>query len=530
MIPDPIAEGLAAGWSAVDAATLNESQTLETDVVIIGTGAGGGISAEILTQAGYKVVLIEEGPLHSSSHFNMHESFAYPELYQESAGRKTKDKAINILQGRCVGGGTTINWTSSFETPPPTLNHWREHHGVSGCSEAEMQPWFAKVFERLGIHRWPVPPNPNNEKLKLGAERLGISFATMQRNVRGCANLGYCGMGCPINAKQSMLVTTLPVALDAGAKLFSRTRARRLMLTGDRVTGVVCQALDGRGVFPTGVEITVKARAVVAAAGAVGTPALFLRSQVPDPHQLIGKRTFLHPVTASTAFFKEKIKPFEGAPQSIYSDAFLWPEGAAGPMGFKLEVPPLHPVLSATVLDFPGSGHHQAMSKLAHIQGMLALCRDGFHGDSQGGRVLLRNDGSPLLDYPFSDYLRDGFRRSLAAMVELQFAAGAEEVVPLHRHAKAYKSWTEAQKALNELAMEPTLVRLFSAHVMGGCPLGDDPRGAVVDSSGRHHQLQNLWVFDGSVFPTSIGSNPQVSIYGMAMKNATALATTLQQS
>ncbi|CAM2008371.1 GMC family oxidoreductase [Acanthopleuribacter pedis] len=528
MIPDPIAEGLANGWSAVDASGLSENKTLETDVVIVGTGAGGGMCAEVLCAAGFKVVLIEEGPLRSSRDFTMRESFAYPELYQESASRKTKDKAINILQGRCVGGGTTVNWTSSFETPPPTLAHWQKHHDVAGCDEAAMKPWFDKAFARLGIHQWPVPPNPNNAALQRGAEQLGLSFEIMQRNVRGCANLGYCGMGCPINAKQSMLITTIPAALDSGAALYSRTRAVRLMFSGDRVQGVVCAALDERGVFPTGVQIEVRAKAVVLAGGAIGTPALLLRSGTPDPYQLAGKRTFLHPVTAATAFFEEEIRPFEGAPQSIYSDEYLWPEGADGPMGFKLEVPPLHPVISATVLDFPGSAHHTAMARLAHIQGMLALCRDGFHPDSPGGQVNLRTDGSPLLDYPFTDFLRDGFRRSLKAMVEIQFAAGAKEVVPLHRHSQPYKTWAEAKKALDALPMDPTMVRLFSAHVMGGCPLGEDPRQALVNSEGRHHHLQHLWVMDGSVFPTSIGSNPQVSIYGMTLKNAEALVKSLK--
>src|SRR5947207_14719127 len=126
MLTDPIQDGLARGWRVVDLVMADNARTFEADVCIVGTGAGGGVTAEILTKAGLTVVLVEEGPLKSSRDFRMKEADAYPQLYQESAARKTADKAINILQGRCVGGSTTVNWTSSFRTPETTLRYWRE--------------------------------------------------------------------------------------------------------------------------------------------------------------------------------------------------------------------------------------------------------------------------------------------------------------------------------------------------------------------------------------------------------------------
>src|SRR5205085_85607 len=135
------------------------------EVVIVGTGAGGGTAAEILSDAGLNVVLIEEGPLATSSDFHMLEAEAYAQLYQESAARKTSDRAINILQGRCVGGGTTVNWTSSFRTPEPTLAHWAREFGIRGLSTAELAPWFARMEQRLGIAPWLVPANDNNKAL-----------------------------------------------------------------------------------------------------------------------------------------------------------------------------------------------------------------------------------------------------------------------------------------------------------------------------------------------------------------------------
>src|SRR3954464_3232522 len=147
--PDPIREGLARGWSVRGGPYGEPPPRIECDVAIVGSGAGAGITAELLSKAGLKVVLVEEGPLKSSSDFHQRESEAYPSLYQESAARKTADKAINILQGRCVGGSTTVNWTSSFRTPPSTLQHWEKQFGLSDVSEAAMAPWFEQAERRL---------------------------------------------------------------------------------------------------------------------------------------------------------------------------------------------------------------------------------------------------------------------------------------------------------------------------------------------------------------------------------------------
>ena len=279
-IPDPVRDGLARGWSVVDAPTLREDVTLETDVAIIGTGAGGGIAAEILADSGLRVLLIEEGALRSSRDFHMRESEAYRDLYQESAARKTADKAINILQGRCVGGSTTVNWTSSFRTPVTTLAHWQAAYGLTEFGESQLAPWFARVEERLGIAPWTVAPNANNAALARGASSLGIGWGAIRRNVRQCWNLGYCGLGCPTNAKQSMLVTTIPHALDRGATLVVRARAMRLVLRGDAVDSLECAAMDASGTAPAQRRIRVRARTYVSAAGAIGSPALLLRSGI----------------------------------------------------------------------------------------------------------------------------------------------------------------------------------------------------------------------------------------------------------
>jgi choline dehydrogenase-like flavoprotein len=525
-VPDPIREGLARGWRVAGGPHGPLPVRLTCDVAIVGSGAGAGVTAELLTSAGLDVVIVEEGPLRSSSDFHQHEAEAYPQLYQESAGRKTADKAINILQGRCVGGSTTVNWTSSFRTPPTTLKFWHEHFGLDGFGEADMAPWFAQAERRLSMAEWHTAPNENNEILRRGAAKLGIPAAVIHRNVKGCWNLGSCGMGCPTNAKQSMLVTTIPAALDRGARLLVQTRVQTLAIEQGRVKSLGCVGVAVNGDL-TGASCEIVAKHVVLSGGAINSPALLLRSNAPDPHERLGRRTFLHPVVISAATFAQPVEGWQGAPQSIYSDHFVDEFPPAGPMGFKLEAPPLHPIIFSTTLAGLGAAQAETLKAFPHAQALLALLRDGFHDEAPGGRVRLKKDGTPELDYPLTDYVMAGARRALHHMAELQFAAGATSVIPVHEQAERYATWGAAKAAIAALPMEPYLTRVVSAHVMGGCGIASTETLGVVRPDGVHWQVENLSVHDGSLFPTSIGANPQLSVYGLTNRLATALAKRL---
>ncbi|MBN8507086.1 MAG: GMC family oxidoreductase [Burkholderiales bacterium] len=526
-IPDIYREGIASGWKVIDGARLGTAQTFEADVAIVGSGAGGGVAAEILSLAGLKVLLIEEGALRSSDSFkDMDELRAFKELYQEAGARATSDGAIAVLQGRSVGGSTTVNWTSSFRTPAPTLQHWAEQHEVIGHGVEDMKPWFEKMEQRLHVMPWQAR-NANNSVLERGCAKLGWEAHAIPRNVKGCWNSGYCGFGCPVNAKQSMLVSTIPVALQHGATLLHRVRVRRLEHADGRVGSAVGEALREDGLTPSGVTLTIKARHYIAAGGAINTPALLLRSAAPDPHERLGKRTLIHPVVLSLAQMPERIDPFYGAPQSIASDHFQWKDGATGPMGYKLEVPPIFPGIGAGVLNQYGKALQQEAAALPHTNAVLALLRDGFVEQSPGGRVRLADDGSPVLDYDLSDYVWDGVRRAYLSMAELQFAAGASSVRAAHLDASHQTRWDAARRQITELPLKKFRATLFTAHLMGGCGMSQNARRGVVDSRGRHHQLANLSVMDGSVFPTSIGANPQLSIFALTAQNASLLAKEL---
>ena len=530
MIDDLYTAGIAAGWKVRDASQLSQDLVLEADVVIVGSGAGGGTAAEIFAQAGLRVLILEEGPLKTAADFkDMDESRAYADLYQEGASRATSDGAVAVLQGRSVGGTTTVNWTSSFRTPSQTLRHWDQVHGVQGVSPADMAPWFDRMEQRLGIAPWGMTPNANNAVLKRGCDALGWESHIIPRNVKGCWDSGYCGYGCPVNAKQSMLVSTIPEALRRGAELVHHLRVRRVRFDKGQAVGLDCEALDPAVcLVPTGIQISVRARHYVIAGGAINTPALLLRSKVPDPHGNLGQRTCIHPVVMTLAHLPERVDGYYGAPQSVASDQFQWTQDTGTMPGFKLEAAPIYPALSSTIFVRHGAALAAEMKRLPHVQAMLALMRDGFHAESPGGRVRIDDQGMPLLDYDVGDYLWRGARTALLRMAEAQFAGGATEVLPAHLDGRWSGSWLAARDQIERLDYRKFKVSLFTAHLMGGCAMGEDPKTSVTDSLGRHHQLENLSVLDGSLFPTSIGANPQLSIYGLVAKLATALAVRLR--
>ena len=512
----------------INAALFSSDQQFDADIVIIGSGAGGGIAAEQLTLAGFNVLLLEEGAWYTRDDFVMQERWAYPNLYQEGAARKTRDQGIGILQGRTVGGSTTVNWTTSLRTPQPTLDYWRSEFGLNFQADNDLARFFVKAEQRLSIQPWPVPPNMNNARLQQGCEALGWHYSVINRNVNGCANLGYCGMGCPVNAKQSMLVTTIPAAMAKGARLISRISVRKLRWQGEQVTAVEAVPVDQYFQPRSDVRITITAKHYIVAAGAIGSPALLLRSEVPDPSGRLGKHTYLHPSVISGALFDEAVNGHSGAPQSVYSDQFVWPADD-NLAGYKLEVPPLHPVLMATKLTGSGAQHAALMQQFNHLQATIALLRDGFHPQSQGGRVMLDQYQQPVLDYPLTEYLWHGMRRALLSMAELQFAAGARQVMPIHHDASLYRSWAEAKAAIAQLPMQILRQTIVSAHVMGGCNMSSSAQRGVVDPYGRHNQLNNLSVFDGSVLPTSLGVNPQLTIYALVWRNCEQLITELSR-
>jgi choline dehydrogenase-like flavoprotein len=510
--------------NVTNAAELDPSKhhSRKVDFVIVGTGAAGGTVADMLAAKGHSVVMLEEGPYKKAEDFKGLEREAYRDLFQEHLTRYSAEGDVSIIQGRCVGGGTTVNWCASFRTPENTINYWREHFGVKFDLNT-LEPWFKEVETKYSISEWDLDPNENNRVIKDGAAKLGRHWGKIPRNVKDCADIGQCGTGCPISAKQGTMEATIPRALKNGAELIYNIKVDGLNWWHRKVSRVVGRAKESRTQEFTGASISIEAKYFILCAGAIGSPGIMLRSKIYDPYQRIGARTFLHPVNFSFAHMKDPVEGHRGTPQSIYSDHYLWNQNnnkneTFNPnyLGFKIEAAPVYPAYLAAILGDYGLGHLQKMKKFNHTQLLISLQRDGFHPESPGGRVKLVGDEA-IVDYKLTPYMFEGFRRSFLAMAELQFAAGAERVYPVHNHIlNGFGSVQEADYQLKRHAMERYVVRLGSAHAMGGCSLGEDPRSSVVNSDGKVHQYDNLYVMDGSVFPTSLGVNPQVTIFTLS--------------
>ncbi|MGZ6079541.1 MAG: GMC family oxidoreductase, partial [Myxococcaceae bacterium] len=254
---------------------------------------------------------------------------------------------------------------------------------------------------------------------------------------------------------------------------------------------------------------------VVVSGGAINSPALLLRSGL-NGNGNVGKRFFLHPVVIMSALMPEPVVPWSGAPQAAYSHHFI--DRGPGKVGFLLEVPPIMPLIAATV--FPGIGEqHQAlMEQLPYTQSTIAICHDGILVDDVGGTVSLRDPAERRvsIDYPLRPFHFEAFRAACKEMARIQFAAGAREVRSLHANPVSIPKVADIDSLLDAAPWEPGRVRVATAHQMGGCAMGGDPRTSVVDSTLRYHGMENLFVVDGSVFPTSLGVNPQETIYGIA--------------
>jgi choline dehydrogenase-like flavoprotein len=507
--------------NVIDGSAAASDLVLSCDVCIVGTGAGGAVTAAILAEAGVDVLLIEEGGYYTSNDFTMREKDVTPRLYQEGGARTTKDLAISILQGKAVGGTTVVNWTTSFRTPEDVVAHWRDKHDVKGFAYADLVPHWDAIEKRLAIAKVPEESlNANNKKLFDGCKALGWEADTLKRNVYLCMQTGFCGLGCPVNAKRSMLVTMIPDAIEAGAKLVFRARADRFETKGNAIESLGATLLDAEGITPTGKKLTVKAKRFVTSCGAINSPALLLRSDIRDGD--VGARTFLHPVIGSGGIYEDEIDPFRGAPQSAASHHFAHRQGD---VGFFMEAVPFYPSLSAGAFPSFGSEHLAFARKTKNVATHIALAIDGFHDELPGGRVSVRKSGAPLLDYPIPQKLWTMFRFAQKRLAEMQFASGAKEVVTLHDPTVSMKSKDEIDRVVDAAPFDVGRLPVFTAHQMGGCAMGDDAKTSVVRSEDlRHHRIENLYVIDGSVFPTSLGVNPQESIYGLSRLMATRLA------
>jgi long-chain-alcohol oxidase len=491
---------------------------LACDVVVVGSGAGGGVAAAELARAGLDVVVLEKGGYAAERDFTHTEGDAYRDLYLYAMTLTTDDLACRILAGSTLGGGTVVNYTTSFPTPPAVLAEWAATSGVEAFTSGEVAASLAVVAARVGVTEAESRPGVRDQLLERGLERLGWHAAPLPRNVRGCpqdAGCGWCAFGCRTGAKQSTLVTYLEEAAAAGARLVVGADARRVLVAGGRAAGVEARA-GGRH------RLVVRARAVVAAAGAIETPALLLRSGLGGQ---VGRHLRLHPGTAAMGVFDEPVRWWEGTLQARYSAQL---RERLGPYAPIFETVPVHPGMAAAALPWRSAADHRAlMARSARLSLVGVLCRD-----TGAGRVRVDRDGSPRVRWRLAPADEARMAEGLAAAGKVLAAAGATEVFSLHRQRFTFRpgdqrSERDWMRAVNRAGFAGGRATLASYHQMGSCRMGTDPATSAVGPDHQAHELPGLYVADASLFPTASGVNPMLTVMALAHRAAGLLAARL---
>jgi choline dehydrogenase-like flavoprotein len=475
-------------------------RTIRVDACVIGTGAGGAPVAKELAEGGMSVAMLEEGERFTTDDFNARPRDMMARLYRDAGQVATVGNVPVILPlGRSVAGSTLINSGTCFRTPPPVLDMWRERFGLEGVSAPDLDPFFRRVERIQNVVQ--VPPEyagRNALVVKRGADALGWSGDFIYRNVRGCVGSGICTFGCPTSAKQHVGLTYVPLAWDAGATTFTGCRARRLAVEGGRVRAVEASTSAGG-------RLRVECDLVIVACGAIGTP-LFLRAQGLglDSGEL-GRNLSIHPATGVRAEFDEQIDMAKGVPQSYFIDEFadegIMFEGAAGP-----------PDYAAMSFPFSGERHRDVMLRYPNHSQFGVMVSDLSRGSvaRRGSLVQIR--------YDLNRQDTATFKRAIELLCELYWAAGARVVYPPIEGIPELRDGE--LRRLREHDLRPGELTLLAFHPLGTARADARAAHGVVDGDLRVRGVENVYVADGSVVPSSIGVNPQITIMALATRLA----------
>ena len=502
----------AAAIDPLPTLAVERDTTLECDVAVVGSGAGGGVVAGILSAAGRSVVVLEKGPNPGSRDLTQVEGDMLGALYLDGALLMTQSGSLPILAGSCLGGGTVINYTTSFPLPAAARAEWSALSDLPLFTGPELEAAFGRVAARLDVGtRWTTP-GARDAILERGCRALGWHVDTIPRNVTACLEgleCGYCTYGCRHGAKNSTARTYLSDAARSGARLVVGCDAERVTIERGRVTGVVATV---RGADGAGHRVVVRAAVVVAACGAVNTPALLVRSGVTAP--ALGRGLRLHPATAVAGIFPERVEPWAGGLQTRYSDQLA---DQGGGYGVKFETAPVHFALPASGFGWesPRQFKHD-VGRLGNLSIVGVLLRD-----RDAGRVAVSRAGRARVHYELSRFDAAHVRAGLRGAAQVLAAAGATEIFSLHtppaRVRPGEPGWLERfQAQCDARGYRRCRMSYISFHQMGSAAMGADRARSVAGETGEAHAVRGLYVADGSAFPTSSGVNPMITIMAIA--------------
>jgi choline dehydrogenase-like flavoprotein len=473
---------------------------IECDVVVIGTGAGGAVAGKELAERGHAVVFVEEGEHYTRDAFNGSMLRAHGVFYRNALVMGNAPMPTFI--GRLLGGSTAVNGGTSFRTPPWVLDDWCSRLGTDEFSPAAMAPLFERVESTLQVG---IPERrfigPIADIIGRGCDAYGWHHAPIARNAVGCEGGGFCDFGCATGAKRSTEISYLPGALNRGAIALTGLRADRILQERGRAVGIA-------GVTAKGRRLTVRARAVVLAAGAIPTPAFLLARDLCNGSGQVGRNLTLHPSGALMGVFNERTEPAKYIPQAYHSAEFLR-------QGVLLSA--AQPDLNIGPILFPNTGRRlmESLELMPHLAGVAVVLRDA----SPNGRVYKDIADKPVVTYNLQPKDVENFHFGMVRAAEMFVAAGARTLIPALVGAEP----TESRAALAELRRRPphvSQIALTSYHPLGTCKMGRDPRTSVVGLDHQAHELPGLFIVDGSTVPSALGVNPQITIMAMATRAA----------
>jgi choline dehydrogenase-like flavoprotein len=491
--------------------------TLGADVVVVGSGSGGGVAAAVLAQAGKRVIILEAGGYFNESDFVQLEPLAYRNLFLRGGFFPSADGMVSIAAGSNVGGGSTVNWSNSLLTPATVRASWAKG-GLTDVDTPAFDEHLQAVFERINCNDKVATQNAPHQRLRQGASKLGYSYRVAMLNIdpdRYDPNLiGYSGMGDQTGAKQGTLRTYLQDASDAGAKLLPNTRADRIRTESGKAVGIEATYTDPQTHETS--RVVIHASSVVAAAGALETPALLLRSGIGGP--AVGAELRLHPASLVTGIYDEPQDPWYGPAMAGIMNEFAEVNDC---YGYIVECVQHLPGLFTTVVPWlSGAQHKELTRKYRYRADWVFIVKD-----RGAGTVTIDENGQSMHRYPFTDELdRRHFREAAETSIRMQEAAGAQQIFVAGQPFPPWKRGEDLEAFIdkvNQVPIGPGGTPVFSAHQMCSAKLGSDPQTSVAKPNGELHDTTGVWIADASGMPCCSGVNPMVSTMALARRTAT---------
>ncbi|RHZ88433.1 hypothetical protein Glove_22g154 [Diversispora epigaea] len=491
-----------------------EGLELQFDVVVIGSGAGGGVMAAQLAKAGYKVLVIEKGKYYHQSELTLTQSDSPAKLYERGGMLSSENNSMGLLAGSTFGGGTTVNWSASFKLPNIVREEWASE-GLDHFISKEFDNSMNAVTERMGVSTKAIVHDGKSKVLIEGCKQLNYHYADAPQNTAGAEHqCGWCLYGCRYGEKQGSLMTWLKDARDSGAEFVQDCYVKKVLIKNKKAIGV--EAIVGNGER----KLIVYSKKVIVSCGSLHSPALLKRSGLQNKN--VGKNLFLHPGMCITGTFPDKeIKSYYGTIIPSYSDIYfdVYKKTRGHHYGAKIELAPFHPSYTTTIPWRSGLNHKQRMLQLNHLVPLVILGRDRYSGS-----VDVDDDGNPRIHYTISDYDSRSITEGVIAAVNILVAAGAksidvgftelDEFVPTEDNPlqdPKLKSFIE-----NIRKIGTKNCNMGSAHQMGTCRMGTDSSTSVINPRGKTWEIDNLYVADASVFPSSVGVNPTITVCSVA--------------